>query len=310
MRRETLVPAAIFAALAAVPLLAAAGLPVGGALPLLLGRMMVFALAAMSLDLILGIGGLVSFGHAAPIVIGAYAVAICDAAGIHELLVIVPAACAAAALFAGLTGAVALRTRGVNFIMITLAFAQMVYFGAASLADFGGDDGYSLGHASRLLGLRVMSDRFFYVTALVTLFGAWLLLRAIAASRFGRVLAALRQNRQRVQALGFDAFRVELVAMVIAAMLAAAAGVLLANQAQFVSPAYGTWQRSADLIVMVILGGRGRLHGAMLGAALVIGAEEWLGSLTDHWPLIFGPALVLSVLFLRDGLAGAGGARG
>jgi branched-chain amino acid transport system permease protein len=300
MKQALAVPAIIFAVLAAVPLLAAAGVPVGGTIPLLLSRIMVFALAAMSLDLILGVGGLVSFGHAAPVAIGAYAVAILDAAGVHELAVILPCALAAAAAFAGLTGAVALRTGGVNFIMITLAFAQMVYFGVASLSDYGGDDGYSLAESSRLFGLRLFDGRAFYLTALAILFAAWLLLRAVVASRFGRVLAAVRQNRQRAQSLGYHAFAFELAAMVIAAMLAAVAGVLLANQAGFVSPAYTTWERSADLIVMVILGGIGRLHGAIIGAALVVGAQEALGGLTDHWPLLFGPALVLVVLFRRS----------
>jgi len=142
---------------------------------------------------------------------------------------------------------------------------------------------------------------------LATLFAAWLLLRMLAASRFGRTLSAIRQNRARVEALGFNTFAVELVAMVAAAMLCAVAGVLLANEAEFVSPAYASWARSGDLMVMVILGGVGSLHGAILGALVVVLAQEALGRVTPHWPLIFGPALVLAVLFLRHGLAGIGG---
>lgn len=303
-------PLAIFAALALVPLLQAAGVPLGGYLPLLLGRVMVFAIAAMSLDLILGIGGLPSFGHAAPLAIGAYAVAILDAAGVHDAAAVLPCAILAAALYAACTGAIALRTSGVNFIMITLAFAQMIYFGAASLADYGGDDGYTLYSRTRVFGLKLLDGRNFYLTALVVLIATYALLRAMAASPFGRTLSAIRQNRARVDAFGLPAFAVQLIAMVVAAMICAVAGVLLANEAEFVSPAYAAWSRSGDLMVMVILGGVGSLHGAILGALLVVLAQEALGRFTQHWPLIFGPCLVLAVLFLRHGIAGIGGRRG
>ncbi len=302
-------PLAIFALLALVPILSALGVPLGGFVPLLLGRVMIFAIAAMSLDLILGIGGLASFGHAAPLAIGAYAVAILDAANIHDAVIVVPVAMAAAGFFATATGAVALRTRGVNFIMITLAFAQMIYFAAASLADYGGDDGYTLYSRTTVLGAKLLDGKAFYPTVLVVLFLVWLKLRIIAASRFGRTLSAIRQNRPRAQALGFNAFAVELAAMAIASALCALAGVLLANEAEFVSPAFASWARSGDLMVMVILGGVGSLHGAILGAFAVVMAEEALGRLTQHWPLLFGPSLVLAVLFLRRGIAGIGGRR-
>ena len=305
-----LVPWAVFDLLALPPVLIAAGVPLGGYVPLLLARVMVFALAAMSLDLILGIGGLPSFGHAAPLAIGAYAVAVLDAAGIHELAVVLPCAMAAAGLFAAATGALALRTSGVNFIMITLAFAQMLFFALGSLADYGGDDGYSLDRRCTLFGWRLLAGHTFYVTALVVLFAAWLLLRRLTASPFGRVLSAIRQNRARAEAMGFDAFGVQLAAMVIAAMLCAVAGVLLANQAAFVSPAYAGWERSGDLMVMVILGGVGTLHGAIIGAFVVVMAQEALSQLTPHWPLLFGPALIFSVIFLRHGLAGLGARHG
>jgi branched-chain amino acid transport system permease protein len=307
---KRLVPVFIFGGLALVPVLQALGVPVGGYVPLLLGRVMVFALAAMSLDLILGIGGLVSFGHAAPLAIGAYAVAMLDAANVQNLAVVVPCAMAASALFAASTGALALRTRGVNFIMITLAFAQMIYFAAGSLSDYGGDDGYSLYSRTQLFGLKLLDGRAFYVTALVVLLLGWLFLRMLVASRFGRTLSAIRQNRARVQALGFSTFAVELTAMTIAAMICSVAGVLLANEAEFVSPAYASWSRSGDLMVMVILGGAGSLHGAILGALVVVLAQEALGQVTPHWALIFGPALILAVLFLRHGMAGLGARRG
>jgi len=295
----TRIPLLLFALLALVPV---AG--VGGFWPLLLERAMVFGVAAMSLDFILGVGGLVSFGHAAPLAIGAYTVAILNEMRVTDAVVVVPCAMAASGVFALVTGAVALRTRGINFIMITLAFAQMVYFAVSSLVDYGGEDGYTLYSRTQVLGHDWLGARNFYVAALVVLVVVWGVLRVITASRFGRALSAARQNRARVQALGIDPYRVELAAMVIAAMICGLAGVLMANEAEFVTPAYGSWQRSGDLMVMVILGGAGSLHGAILGALMVVLAEEGLGRLTQHWPLIYGPGLILAVLFLRGGLAG------
>ncbi len=305
-RASRMVPIALFASLAAIPILREAGLPIGGFLPLIAGRIIIFAIAAMSLDFILGVGGLASFGHAAPLAIGAYAVAILDAAGIHDATIVIPAAMLAAGIFALVTGAIALRTSGINFLMITLAFAQMVYFAAGSLADYGGDDGYSLDARIMWAGWKLSGRGGLYAVSLVCLFAAWLLFRTLTASRFGRLLSAARQNRVRVQSMGVDVFAVQLTSMVIAAMVCAVAGVLLANEAEFVSPAYAAWGRSGSLMVMVLLGGAGSLHGAILGAALVVLFEEGLGRVTPHWPLIFGPLLVLSVLFLRRGIAGIG----
>ena len=296
-------PIAIFVVLALFPLL-----PLGGMetfLLALVARVMIFAIAAVSLDLILGGGGLVSFGHAAFIGIGAYAVAILDANGIIDATVVVPAALAGGGLFALATGAVSLRTRGVYFIMITLAFAQMAFFVAGSLAQYGGDDGYTLYDRTELAGLRPLAGPLgLYWSSFAMLLGAYLLCRMLLASRFGRVLRAAKENRTRVEALGFAPFRFQLAAHVIAGMIAALSGVLLANSAEFVSPAYASWQRSGELLVMVILGGAGTLHGAILGAAFVLLAEEYLSHLTEHWRLIFGPMLVLAVLFFRRGLAG------
>jgi len=299
------VPAAIFAALAVVPFL-----PLSDYVVVLVSRVMVFALAALSLDLILGAGGMVSFGHAAYLAIGAYAVAVLDDAGIGEAWAVLPLACGAAGVFALGTGAVALRTRGVNFIMITLAFAQMIYFGAGSLADYGGDDGYTLAARTELFGARILRGSGFYASAFVLLLAGYTLCRLLVASRFGRVLQAVKQNRMRAQALGFDPFAVQLNAYVIAAMICAVAGVMLANSAEFVSPAYAAWQRSGDLLIMVILGGAGSLHGAILGAAAVVLLEDGLGRLTEHWRLIYGPLLIVAVLLFRGGLAGIGARRG
>jgi branched-chain amino acid transport system permease protein len=298
-------PLLIFATLAALPLL-----PVGGYILLQVSRVMVFALAALSLDLILGAGGMVSFGHAAYLAIGAYAVAVFDAADLNDASIVLPAACAAAAVFATITGAIALRTRGVNFIMITLAFAQMIYFGTGSLADYGGDDGVSLIARTALFGMPVLRGPGFYWCAFVLLAAGYLLCRMLVASRFGRALRAVKQNHARAAALGFSPFALQLTAYVIAGTMCGVAGVMLANNAEFVSPAYAAWQRSGDLLIMVILGGVGSLHGAILGAAAVVMLEDGLGHLTEHWRLIYGPLLILAVLFFRGGLAGIGARRG
>ena len=300
--RRIAAPALIFAAIALVPLL-----PLGGErglVLLLLARAMVFGLAALSLDVLLGLGGMVSFGHAAYLAIGAYAVAILDANAISEALIVVPVAMLASAAFATATGAVALRTRGVNFIMITLAFAQMVFFALGSLSAYGGDDGYTLYDRTEFLGRPLLKGLGHYYVCLGVLALAYLFCRLLAGSRFGRVLRAARQNEERVESLGYRVLAYRLAAMAIGAALCGLAGVLLVNGAEFASPSYGTWQRSGELLVMVILGGAGSLHGALLGAGAVVLLEEGLGRLTEHWRLIFGPLLVLSVLYFRGGLAG------
>src|SRR6185437_10251965 len=280
-------------------------LPLDGYVLGLATRAIIFAIAALSLDLLLGAGGLVSFGHAAYLAIGAYAVAVLDANGLSDVWAVLPAALAAAALFALATGAVALRTRGVNYIMITLAFAQMLYFAAGSLAAYGGDDGYTLSGRTLLFGAPLLrTPHGLYATALALLLASYLLCRMLVASGFGRALRGVRQNAVRMQAMGFDPFALRLAASVVAGMICALAGVLLANAAEFVSPAYAAWQRSGDLLIMVILGGAGSVYGAILGAAAVVLTEEALGRFTEHWRLIYGPLLILAVLFLRGGLAG------
>jgi len=299
---------AIFVVLLVLPFLPLG--PHSGYALLLATRVMILGLAALSLDLLLGAGGLVSFGHAAFIGLGAYAVAVLDAADANDALYVLPAALAAAAAFALPTGAIALRTRGVNYIMITLAFAQMLFFAFGSLADYGGDDGYTLNAQTTVFGHALLaSPRGLYFTSFVLLLAATLLCRALVASRFGRVLRGLRQHRARMQAMGTNPVAVQLIATLIAGMICAVSGVLLANQAEFVSPAYAAWQRSGDLLMMVILGGVGSLHGAILGAAAIVLLEEGLSHVTEHWPLIYGPLLVLAVIFLRGGLAGIGGRR-
>lgn len=268
-------------------------------------RAMILAIAALSLDLILGYGAMVSFGHAAFIGIGAYAVAILASHGITDFAVQLPVAIAASALFALVTGAISLRTKGVYFIMITLAFGQMAYFFMVSLSAYGGDDGISLDARSTLFGTQLFADNLaFFYTVLGLLVALFLLARRIIASRFGRVLTGIRENPVRMQAIGFSPFRYQLTAYVIAGAMAGVAGALLANQAEFVSPAYMTWQRSGELIVMVVIGGMGTLVGGVAGAAAFILLEEWLAHFSEHWQLWFGVLVVLIVIFTRGGLVG------
>jgi branched-chain amino acid transport system permease protein len=268
-------------------------------------RVMIFAIAALALDLLIGYGALVSFGHAAFVGLGAYAVGILSSHGINETLIALPVALAVSALFAFATGIVCLRTKGVYFIMITLAFGQMVYFIATSLAPYGGDDGLTIRVRSTLAGFPIFgNDRALYYIALGCLLGAYLLCRALVESRFGRVYRGARENPLRVSTIGFEVYRYQLVAYVIAGMLGGLSGFLLGNATDFVSPAYMSWQRSGELLIMVILGGMGTLNGAIIGAAAFILTEEWLSHFTEHWKVIFGPLLVIVALFARGGLIG------
>jgi branched-chain amino acid transport system permease protein len=268
-------------------------------------RVMIFAVAALALDLLIGYGALVSFGHAAFVGLGAYAVGILSSHGISETLIALPVALAVSALFAFATGIVCLRTKGVYFIMITLAFGQMAYFIATSLAPYGGDDGLTIRVRSTLAGFPIFgNDRALYYIALGCLLGAYLLCRALVESRFGRVYRGARENPLRVSTIGFEVYRYQLVAYGIAGMLGGLSGFLLGNATDFVSPAYMSWQRSGELLIMVILGGMGTLNGAIIGAAAFILTEEWLSHFTEHWKVIFGPMLVIVALFARGGLIG------
>src|SRR5262249_42480740 len=250
--------------------------------------------------------GLLSFGHAAYLGIGAYAAGVLASHGLGTLLLALPAALAASALFALITGTIAVRTRGVYFIMITLAFGQMAFFVATSLAPYGGDDGLTYPSRTLIAGQRLLNNEsvFFYV-ALACLALAYLLLDRLIGSRFGRVLRGLTDNETRMQALGFAPYPYRLTAYVIAGTLGGLAGFLLGNQAEFVSPAYMHWQRSGELIIMVLLGGTGKLHGPILGALALVLMEEVFAPLTEHWKAILGPLLVLLALFARGGIAGA-----
>jgi branched-chain amino acid transport system permease protein len=271
----------------------------------LVTRVMIFAIAALALDLLVGYGALVSFGHAAFMGLGAYAVGILAAHGIGDALISLPVALGVSALFALATGAVCLRTKGVYFIMITFAFGQMAFFTARSLAPYGGDDGLTIHARSTLAGFPVFAgDRSLYYVSLLCLLGVYLLCRALVASRFGRVYRGARENAQRMSAVGFEVYRFQLAAYVIAGVAGGLSGFLLANATDFVSPAYMAWQRSGDLLIMVVLGGMGTLDGAIIGAAVFLLTEEWLSGLTEHWKVIFGPLLVLIVVFARGGVLG------
>jgi branched-chain amino acid transport system permease protein len=294
----------LFAGLALFPLAARFG--ADAYLVTLGARMLIFALAALSLDFLVGQGALVSFGHAAYLGIGAYSVVLASIVGIDDLLAQALIAVLAAALFAALTGYVSLRASGVYYIMSTLAFGQMLYFLFVSLSALGGDDGYTLSSRSRLIGKPLLeSDFSFYYLCLGALALAYLVLARVTKSRFGRVLNAVRQNPLRARALGFRPFSSQLAACVIAGAIAAIAGTLLANQSEFVAPAFMSWQRSGELLVMTILGGAGSLWGAILGAITYLTLEETLSLLTDQTQLLIGPLLVIIALFGRRGLAGA-----
>ena len=297
-------PVILFSIFALIPVLAA--LAGEGYVLSLAARIMIFAIAAVSLDLLVGCGGLISFGHAAFVGLGAYAVGILSAHGARDAALSLPTAVFAAALFALLTGFVCLRTKGVYFIMITLAFGQMAYFTASSLAPYGGDDGLTIAARNTLFGAAPLrNERVFYYFVLACLLGVYLFCRALVGSRFGRIVRAAKENAARLKSLGFDVFRFQLVAYVMAGALAGLSGFLLANATEFVSPAYMSWQRSGELLVMVILGGLGTLHGAIVGTAAYLLLEEQLSGYTENWKVIFGPLLVLVVLFAHGGLLGA-----
>lgn len=267
-------------------------------------RVLIFALAATSLNLIVGFGGMVSFGHAAFLGVGAYTVAILMHHGVVSALFSWPAAVACAAAVALLIGAISLRTRGVYFIMITLAFAQMLYYLFVSLKTYGGDDGLSLARRSGLgLGLDLKADVTFYYVVLVLFVLVMLAMQRLINARFGRVLQAIRENETRMEAIGYPVYRYKLAGFVLAGAIAGLAGALIANQNTFVSPNLMHWTQSGTLLVMVILGGLGYLYGAALGAVALLLLEEVLSGYTVHWQLALGVILLVVVLRAPHGLA-------
>ncbi len=282
----------------------------------LASRILIYGLAAASLDLILGFGGMVSFGHAAFVGVGGYVVGILFVHGFEgtDFLGLIPGSASAiivwplAALVAGLLalviGAVSLRTGGVYFIMITLAFAQMLYYFFIALEPYGGDDGLSLYGRSTIPGLDLSGDATFYYICLALLLLFLGLGWRLVGSRFGMVIRGVRENERRMRALGFPVYRYKLACFTIAGAAAGLAGALIANQNEFVSPSLMEWTKSGEIMVMVILGGMGTLVGPVFGAALFLLLEEILPAYTEHWMIVFGPALIFVVLFARRGIFG------
>ena len=268
-------------------------------------RIVILALAAASLNLIMGYGGMMSFGHAAYLGIGGYAVGILAHEGISSGFIQWPVALFACAIFALVTGALSLRTRGVYFIMITLAFAQMAYYVASALSRYGADDGLTIYKRSDFAGIVDLSSRTqFYYVCLACLLGGLYLIWRIVNSRFGLVVQGVRSNEQRMQAIGFHSNRYRLVCFVISGTICGLAGALLANNTDFVSPAVMYWTRSGELMVMVVLGGMGSLFGPVIGAIVFLLLEELLSQVTEYWAMIMGPLLLLIVLFARGGIMG------
>jgi branched-chain amino acid transport system permease protein len=268
-------------------------------------RVIILAIGAVSLNLIMGYGGMVSFGHAAYLGIGGYAVGILAKEGIGSGIVQWPVAMAVSALYALIVGALSLRTRGVYFIMITLAFAQMIYYVAIGLDRYGGDDGLTIYQRSQFGGLVDLNNKtLFYYLCFALLLASIYLVARIVNSRFGLVIRGARSNERRMRAIGFPTFRYKLVCFVIAGAMCGLAGALLANHTNFISPAMMHWTRSGDLIVMVVLGGLGSLFGPLIGALTFLLLEEGLSRVTEYPDLILGPVLLLVALYLHGGIEG------
>ena len=270
----------------------------------LVRRIMILAIAAASLNLILGYGGMVSFGHAAYLGIGAYAVGILAFYGVTNGWLQWAVAIGASALVALAIGAVSIRTSGIYFIMITLAFTQMLYYLGISLAEFGGDDGMRLKRRSQFPLVDLGDPVQFYYTALVLMLIAVYLVYRIVNSRFGMVLRASKSNEGRSRAIGFSPYPYRLAAFVIAGAMCGLAGALYANHTNYITPNLMSWQQSGDMMFMVILGGMASTAGPVLGAFALLLVEDLLSGWTEHWQVILGPLLILSVIFFRRGLAG------
>lgn len=280
----------------------------------LMTRILIYGIAAASLNFVLGFGGMVSFGHAAFFGIGGYVVGFLFfhqtegtlflglIPGTGQLLITLPAAVLVSGAVAALIGTLALRTGGVQFIMITLAFAQMIFFFFVSLKTYGGEDGIIIRRANELpfLNMRDKATQYWVVLTITTLF--FLGLRRVVNSSFGAVLDGLRQNERRMAALGVPAFRYKLYAFVLSGMGTGLAGALMANFLRFASPDMMHWTKSGELMVMVILGGVGTLFGPLLGAGAFLVLESVLSSWSEHWPLALGLILLVVVLGTKGGL--------
>ncbi|MDO9525025.1 MAG: branched-chain amino acid ABC transporter permease [Gemmobacter sp.] len=282
----------------------------------LVTRILIYSIAAASLNFILGYGGMVSFGHAAFFGVGGYVVGILFVhhgsgepllgfiPGSNQLLVTLPLAVIVAGAFAGLVGALSLRTSGVQFIMITLAFAQMLYFLFVSLKTYGGEDGIIIRRSNELFGLDMRDKAVMYYVILVVWAGFFVLLWRLIQSSFGTVIKGIRQNERRMAALGFAPYRYKLYAFVLAGAGAGLAGALMANFLRFTSPDMLHWSKSGELMIMVILGGVGSFFGPILGAGAFLVLESFLAGWSEHWPLALGLILLVVVLGTKGGLGG------
>jgi len=270
----------------------------------LVRRIMIFGIAAISLNLILGYGGMVSFGHAAYLGVGGYAVAIFAFYGFNNGFLQWGVAIAGSALVALAIGAVSIRTSGIYFIMITLAFTQMLYYLGISIEEYGGDDGIRLKTRSQFPLVDLADGVQFYYVVLLLMLGAVYLTHRIVNSRFGMVLRATKSNEARSRAIGFSPYPYRLAAFVIAGAMGGLAGALLANHTNYLTPDFMHWTRSGEIMFMVILGGMATSAGPLLGASAFLLLEDVLSGWTEHWQVILGPLLVLSVLFFKRGLAG------
>lgn len=274
-------------------------------------RTMIWAIAAVSLNLILGYGGMVSFGHAAYLGIGGYTVGILAYNEIYSGFIQWPIGLALSALAAFVFGAICLRTKGLYFIMITLALAQMVYFLVVSAEEFGSDDGLSIDVRSEFFdgAIDLGQPLFLYYLIFGFLLLSLYITYRIVNSRFGMVIRGTKSNEDRMQAIGFPTYRYKLACFVIAGTMCGMAGILSANFERFVSPDMMHWRLSGELIFMVILGGMGSLIGPVAGALVFLLLSEFLSNITEHWHIIFGPFLILVVLFARGGIDGMFGSR-
>lgn len=268
-------------------------------------RIMILAMAAVGLNLIVGYGGMISFGHAAYLGIGAYSVGIPVYYGIYNGFVHLGVAVVLSAVFALITGAISLRTKGIYFIMITLAFAQMMYYTFLSLEEYGGDDGLVIEVRSRFPGLLDLEQNvvLYYLIFAALVISIVFAYRLIGA-RFGRVIQGAMHNEKRMQSLGFETYRYRLACYVISGVICGVAGFFLGNFTSFISPEMMNWGHSAELLLILILGGLGSPLGPVVGTFIFVLLEEWLSALTVYWHFIFGALFIAVVLFGKHGVAG------
>lgn len=268
-------------------------------------RIFVFGIIAVSLNLLVGYGGLVSFGHAAFVGLGAYATAILTFHGIGSGFIVWPVAVLVGTAGAAIIGAVALRTSGVYFIMITLAFAQMLFYLVNSVKAYGGDEGLNIKVRSDFgLGIVLKNDLHFFLLVLVCLVASLAFMHMLMRSRMGRIVLAQRDDDIRTEALGYPVYRYQLALFVIAGAIGGLAGALLVNQQNYVSPNLMHWTQSGVLMIMVILGGVGTLAGGLWGALLLLTLEDLIAEVTPHWQFYVGWVLLAVVLLAPKGLSG------